>query len=698
MSFLAPLFLVGLAAVAVPIWVHMIQRERKDIVEFPSLMFIRKIPYQSVERRRIHNWWLLALRLAALILVVAAFSRPFFTIDSIVSAATATGARDVVILLDRSASMGYGDHWTRAQDEARKVVSGLGGDDRATLVLFDRGAEEAVRATSDRGSLTAAISAATVSSDATRYAPALRLAQSLLSRSDRGRLEAFLISDFQRSGWERQEEIPLPEGATITPISVAEPETAGLAVTSVAFQREAFSGQQRVTATAALINRGLERVTQQVRLEIDDRLVGTRDLTLEPNSSGSVAFDAVTVAESNVRGVVRAGTDKLPKDNDFYFVLSPSRPVSVLIVDADGADRRASLYLSTALRLGEAPPFQSEVIPASRVSTETLEGRAFVILNDASSLSTTGANALRAFVERGGGLLIGLGERTPVTGAWPLLPGTLGSPVDRRSLSGGTLGYLDYSHPMLDDFRDPRSGSFANVRFLKYRTLTPAAGDKVLARYDDGAAALVERKVGNGLVMAFTSTFDASWNDMPSHIMFLPLMHEMATYLSRYDEPPSWQNVGRMLDISAPVASIVRQGQAGAGLGQSAVVVSPTGRQSTLGQSGQQAIELAEQGFYSVRLAGSGDRRPFAVAVNLDPAESDLGALVPEEFLASVASRSAVTPRGQSLEPQDQRPVDIEKEQGVWWYLLVIGLAALLAESVLSNRQSKKARPAFGLN
>ena len=62
MAFLAPLFFVGLAAVAVPIIVHLIQRERKDIVEFPSLMFIRRIPYQSVERRRIHNWSLLLLR------------------------------------------------------------------------------------------------------------------------------------------------------------------------------------------------------------------------------------------------------------------------------------------------------------------------------------------------------------------------------------------------------------------------------------------------------------------------------------------------------------------------------------------------------------------------------------------------------------------------------------------------------------
>ncbi len=79
MSFLAPLFFVGLAAIAVPILVHLIQRERKTVVAFPSLMFIRRIPYQSVERRRIHNWLLLLLRVAAIALIVAAFTRPFFT-------------------------------------------------------------------------------------------------------------------------------------------------------------------------------------------------------------------------------------------------------------------------------------------------------------------------------------------------------------------------------------------------------------------------------------------------------------------------------------------------------------------------------------------------------------------------------------------------------------------------------------------
>jgi len=141
MSFLTPFFLLGLGAIAVPVLVHLIQRERKRVVEFPSLMFVRRIPYQSVRRRRIRHWALLAMRAAAVALIVAAFARPFLRQSAAAIAATG-GAREVVILLDQSASMGYGDHWGKAQEAARTVVRGLGTDDRATLVLFSRNAEE----------------------------------------------------------------------------------------------------------------------------------------------------------------------------------------------------------------------------------------------------------------------------------------------------------------------------------------------------------------------------------------------------------------------------------------------------------------------------------------------------------------------------------------------------------------------------
>src|SRR6058998_263736 len=215
MAFLTPAFLVALGALAVPVLIHLIQRERKRVVEFPSLMFVRRIPYQSVRRRRIRHWPLLLLR-------AAAFARPFLQRSAAATAITG-GAREVVILLDQSASMGYGDHWRRAQEAARAVVRGLGADDRATLVLFDKNAEENMRATSDRTRLEAAINAAHVGSGATRYGPALKLAESILSRSAIKRREAVLVSDFQRSGWSGSEEVRFPEGMTVSTVSVASP-------------------------------------------------------------------------------------------------------------------------------------------------------------------------------------------------------------------------------------------------------------------------------------------------------------------------------------------------------------------------------------------------------------------------------------------------------------------------------------------
>src|ERR1043165_8154886 len=103
MAFLTPAFLAGLAALAIPVLLHLIQRERKRVVEFPSLMFLKRIPYQSVRRRRIRHWLLLAMRLAALALVILAFARPFFR-RAAISADASASAREVVVLLDTSYS------------------------------------------------------------------------------------------------------------------------------------------------------------------------------------------------------------------------------------------------------------------------------------------------------------------------------------------------------------------------------------------------------------------------------------------------------------------------------------------------------------------------------------------------------------------------------------------------------------------
>src|SRR3954468_237379 len=126
MSFLTPFVFLGLAAIAIPVLVHLIQREKKRVVEFPSLMFVQRIPYQSVRRRRIRHWYLLLMRAAAMALIILAFARPFFQQGAAAAIASSGGSREIVIMLDQSASMGYGDHWQRARDAARAAINSLG--------------------------------------------------------------------------------------------------------------------------------------------------------------------------------------------------------------------------------------------------------------------------------------------------------------------------------------------------------------------------------------------------------------------------------------------------------------------------------------------------------------------------------------------------------------------------------------------
>ncbi|MGE5244129.1 MAG: BatA domain-containing protein [Betaproteobacteria bacterium] len=683
MTFLAPAFFAALAALAIPVLVHLIQRERKQVVPFPSLMFLRRIPYKSVRRRRIHHWLLLVMRVAALALIVLAFARPFFKRGPL-AAATSAGAREVVVLLDRSASMGYGDHWTRARAAARQAIARLGRDDRATLVLFAASAEENVRATGDRARLTAAVDAAAVGSGATRFGPALKLAESVLARSRLTRREVVLISDFQKTGWSGAEDVRFPAGAVLTTVSVASDATTNLSVASAAIARASFSGKERITITAGIRNHGTNAVANlPVSLEVDGEQVQRASASVAPGASASVTFQPFTLAAPNVRATIRAGTDPLPADNVFHVVLTPSRPVSVLIVD-DGRSR-SSLYLLQALAIGTTPAFHAEDVPVTQVTAGALAGRQLVVLNDVPFPAFGSTGALTHFVEQGGGLLVVLGEGS----TWrqseaALLPGQLGPAVDPPSGHTSTpLGALDYSHPVFELFKAPRSGDFSGVHVYRYRALTAGADDRVLARYDDGGAAVVERRIGKGRVIALSTTLDESWNDLAVKPVFLPLVHQMARYLAQYEEPAAWHTVGQAVDLSPPSDSQILKASS------PQIVLTPSGRRVPLTEDeGASFVELEEQGFYQVRTSTGAANRPYTVAANLDPAESDLTPMDPQELAA------AATGRATQQEPEafaaTVTPEQLERRQALWWYLLFAGALLLAAETVLSNRYSRR--------
>jgi hypothetical protein len=674
MSFLTPFFLVALAGLALPVVIHLIQRERKNVVPFPSLMFLRRIPYESVQRRRIRNWLLLMLRLAAFALIVLAFGRPFFPRTD-AAGGSAGGAREVVLLIDRSYSMGYGDRWQRALDSARGIISGLGAADRGSVIFFASGAEVALRSTSDKGRLTAALTGAEPSASSTHYGPALKLAGSILSESALPRREAVLISDFQRVGWPGAEGLRLPDGAALNPIDLGSADSPNASVAPVALERSMFSNQERVAVTAGVLNHGPKPVEADISLEIDGRSIQTKRVHVEANGSASTTFDPLTLAAPNVRASVRLGRDALERDNVFHFVVSPGRPVRVILAQRGGA-RDVNLYLSRALAVGDAPRFDVVQRDVESITPDDLQSAGIVVVNDAS-MTSSAADRLARFVQRGGGLLVISGQH----GTWPpehasVLPAVPAEAVDRTRGQPARLVALEYGHSIFEPFRAPRSGDFSTARFYGYRAGTAGRDATVLARFDDGAPALVEKRVGAGRVLVWLSSLDLVWNDLVVKPVFLPFVHQMARHLASYREVPPWMTVGDVLDPSAagtPAKSPVQR-----------AIVSPSGQRVPLDGEGPDVVELAEQGFYEVRGLTAGAEPLMIAASNVDFRESDLSPIPPADVIAAATGRAGGTVSATpELTPSDAAQ---EAAQRIWWYFLFAGLMLLSVETLVANR------------
>jgi hypothetical protein len=679
LSFLVPAFFAGLLALAVPIIIHLQRRDTREPIPFPSLMFLEKTPEKTTQKRQIQRWPLLLLRCLALALLVLAFSRPFLAQSDGAPLISATGDREVVVLLDRSYSMGTGDRWERAVDAATGVIDGLSAGERGTIILFDSRAEAVTESTTDRNVLRSAVRSAEPGVRATRYAPALRYAGRILSSSPLPRHELVVVSDFQRAGWDADggetSSLRLPQGTIITPVSVLDGEPAlNLTIESADFERTTIAGRERVSVVARVTSNGAVPDAVPVALEIDGRVIETRSVDFGEGVSGQAAFNPLTLPESgSTRGTLRIPNDALTIDNEFHFVLSSDQRIPVLILEGQGTGRGASFFLERALSIGSSPGFRTDIRSTGEIRAADLQGNPVVILNQTSMPSGEQGQRLRDYVEQGGGLVLLLGSNNP--GDWPGVLPSVPSAVDRTQAGGETLGYVDLGHPVFEAFAGPRSGDFSSARIYRYRPLPSGSFPRVLARFGDGGAALAERPVGEGRVLVWTSTLDSDWNDMTLQPIFLPFLHQLTKYAAGYAPPRSWLTVGEPFDVRGSIPP-----------GEDFVIaVTPGGEQVRAAPGAP--LDLAEVGFYELRDARGGDRLA-TFAVNVDPSEAELTAFDPEEMRVALqaASQAGTQMAGEGI---GLTLAERERQQNGWWYLIIAAFVLLAGETLFSNRASR---------
>jgi uncharacterized membrane protein len=675
MSFLNPLFLIGLAAVALPIIVHLVRRTRARRVEFASLMFVRQIPQRTIRRKRLHNLLLLALRSLAFLLLVLAFARPYFKN----SAAAEMGGRNraSVVLLDTSFSTRYQNRFEQIKARARAIVNEASSDEKLALATFGQSFEVQSRFTDDKAKILALIDAAQAGLTATSYAQALQGAEELMKEAGAPERRVVLVSDFQASGWNPADTaFKLSKDIKLVTIDVSDGATANLAVTEVSAQPVIYQ-QKYADKLAARVHNFGDEEKSGVRVEflLNDHTVEKREVKIPARESVLVEFADFNLSEGANRALITVSGDDFTLDNNFYLALRREAQGQALVIE--NAGRGESLYLRSALTTGENLPFALTVKTAGSVNPADLASYKVIVLNDAQGVSAALANALQQFVERGGGLIIAAGRNTePGTindALKAVAPATLGDAVQ---LGGdyASLSEIKTDHPVFDVFRE--SGRLAAARVFGYRRAMPHEKSAVLARYEDGSPALIESSFGSGKVLMFTSTLDSSWNDLPLTPIYLPLVRQMVRYLGERDAR-AWHLVGQTF-TAAPAKD-----------GSLPAVDAPSGGRLTernQTSAGELIVNAREPGFYKLRYSQAAD---FA-AVDLEGRESDFTKLNVEEFVAAVTGADKQSAQANAAQAK-LTEAETEAQQRVWWPLLIAALALFVAEAILARR-TKMAR------
>jgi uncharacterized membrane protein len=673
MWFLNPLFWLGIAAVAAPVLVHLVRRTRARKIEFPALTFVRQVPQRTIRRRTFRNLLLLVLRCLVILLIVLAFTRPFFTRRSVAKDNGAAGA--TVILIDSSLSMRREQMFAHAVERAGSIIDEARNDDSLALLTFGDRYDLISRFTVDKGRLRSTLKSLNAGWEGTDYEQALRGAESLLGEvKTAGRKRVVLISDFQASGWNQANtSFKLSGDLQLQTVDVGgNNPPANVALTRVDAHGAVF-GQKYLENLSVQISNFSDTPRDRlgVDFQINDQTVEKREVSLNARETKVVEFTGFNVTEGANRCVIEIAANDFAPDNKFYFTIRREAPAKALIIESAARGRSDSFYLQNALNLNDALPFNFTVKTAGAVDPAGVGDNALIILNDSGALSPALSDSIRKFVEAGGQLLISTGPHTDTNSfneaMREITPATFHDAVQARPSESVAITDIKFDHPIFEVFRD--SGRLAAARVFGYLRSDAKPASSVLARYEDGSPALVEGNAGKGRVILFTSSLGPSWNDLPLTPVYLPFVQQMIRYLGSREEA-SWYALGQTFRVAKESSGAV-------------AVDAPDGARLTdnhLTPEGDLLITGRQPGFYRLRYAS----RPDFAAVDLNAAEGDFTRIDFAAFINSVTGGSGKS--GGREASRNFTNEEIENRQKVWWPLLFLALLLLVAESLLAQR------------
>jgi hypothetical protein len=681
-GFLHPVFFAGLAILAVPVLIHLVAQREARGRAFPSLMFLRNIPIKRARRRTLRDPLLLILRALALTLLVLAFAGPYLLDNATPATETAT-TRQTVIAVDRSYSMRFDGRWERALARAGEEIDRLPANARAALVLFDDEPHTVAPLTGDKLHLRQALTSAKAGHAGTDYARVLAHVPQLFDASLGGKQAVLLISDLQLSGLQNDHTPRLVQPIELALENVAREQPGDTLLTNVqVLGSDADSARVNLVASLGVDERDAGS-TEQLRVRVDSHVAEVREISETEIAAGAVALSVVPARDHVSQ--LELSVDGQTVAHSYRLTLAQVKPIKVMLLSSEDAAHSA-VYLQQALALATRPKIVVQRVASAALNDAVLANTDVVIIDDAAMQDSGSIARIEQFVNTGGGLLTIAGEHPRVGApllATPLVPGTLGDEL----ADSARLTEIP-AHPALAGLN---AEQLRNAPVWRRRALRVDDGDVVLARYGDGAAALVEHRLGSGNTIVLNTGVSNQWSALALEPGFAPLTIALVRHLAKRQSGAgaSAASVGETVDIVQQAAllgaeSLLNHLAGGAGI----LIESPDGAIAKVAGP-RPAFLPREAGFYRLHIPGAA-AAPVPLAVNVGVRELQFETLSAVQF----SERIARVEPGEPAADQQAQATDGTLRSTPWWYLLAIVAALLLIEGFYAARLTRSGKSA----
>lgn len=716
MTFLNPALLWALAAISIPVLIHIFNLKRTKKVEISTLMFLKEIQQSKYKRIKLKQLLILLCRIGFITALVLMFAVPF--LSGYLGSEGGKARSSVLIILDDSFSMQARDINGNNFENAKRKIS-------ETLALLDENDEVFFTTSSainqlnrnilfrDISSLRDTLAALKISDVSKNLNEVLYFAGEILKSASNMKKEIYYFTDGQKSFMDSD----MPSGNTfgeehntkVNFVLIGGRTPNNISIDTVDIVTKIFEKKKPVKLRASLNNRNnFNTVNKSVVLTAgmhkDEKVID-----IPANSTVDVEFIFLPEAAGFTSGTIELGReeisdDEIQADNRQNFSIYVPDVVSVLMVTSTPGDAAyIELAISSSEELLKDPDgsgtryFNVNRVPASGLTNTDLKNYDAVLIVNKAMFNEGEASKIKDYIESGGGVVIYPGLMSSAENYNNVLLKGLDIPHIRTGFSkqednSSKFEKVDLDHAIFEGiFKKGSEDKNFNLESPSVRSgfdlSASGEGSIPLITLTSGENVMVEYSKGRGKLLMFGISPDMNNSDFPAKNIFSPIAIRSILYMANINLiKPAVTGNDYFIDLSETAKTNFPSND-------SLVLISGIDNKEkltfnfSLPQSGGMLLNmkdgLRKSSSYSL---SSGKNEILKFSANYDNRESGTTLLNSEELSELLLNRfnieaGVITPE----ETVSASILEIRTGKDIWHYFLILAFFFLAAEYLLAR-------------